>query len=93
MTRPDIPRLTTQTIVYSRTGNSPEHDNLLLPNGRTVGETSTEELRPILARFVDGAHTLGRAILVAKYAEVIREVSEAASMKAITEFLKAKDKC
>jgi hypothetical protein len=90
--RPAINRLTGRTIVYSKSGNSPEHDGLLLPTGKTVGETSTEELRPILARFgVENPHTAGRAVIVAEYARVIGEVYSAAGMAALKQYLKDKD--
>jgi hypothetical protein len=83
-----LQKITTQTITYSRSGNAPEFDGLMLPGGRKIGETETEELRSILARFgIAGAFTTGRAQLVAEYARVIGEVYNAAGLKAITEFL------
>jgi hypothetical protein len=88
-----LPRLTTETITYSRSGNAPEHDLLPLPGGGKVGETETEKLRSILGRFgIAGAFTIGRAQLVAEYARQISEVAHAASLKAITEFLESREK-
>jgi len=56
MTRPDIiPRLTTQTIVYGRSGNSPEHDNLLpLLRGRmwTAEQSSSVVMLNLSAAFL-----------------------------------------
>jgi hypothetical protein len=94
MTRPDIiPRLTTQTIVYGRSGNSPEHDNLLLPNGKRVCEVSTDELRALLAPFIEGAHVDGRAIIVRRYAEFVGGIFNEAGLRAVKDFLESKDKC
>jgi hypothetical protein len=95
MTRPDIiPRLTTQTIVYGRSGNSPEHDNLLLPNGKKISEVSTEELRPLLAQLgIENAHTDGRAIIVRRYAEFISGIFNEAGLRAVKDFLESKNKC
>jgi hypothetical protein len=91
--RPDnIPRLTTQTIVYSRTGNDPSHDHILLPNGKKVSEVSTEELRPLLAKLgIENAHTDGRAIIVRRYAEFIGGIFNDAGLRAVKEFLKEQD--
>jgi hypothetical protein len=89
MTRPDsIPRLTTQTIVYSKSGNSPEHDNLRLPNGKTIAESTTDEIRQIFGQLgIEGAHTDGRAIIVRRYHEFISGIYDAAGLRAVKEFL------
>jgi hypothetical protein len=90
--RPAINRMTGQTIVYSRSGNSPEHDNLLLPNGKKVSETSTEDLRPLLAKLgIENAHTDGRAIIVRRYAEFIGGIFNEAGLRAVKEFLESKE--
>jgi hypothetical protein len=90
--RPAINRMTGQTIVYSRSGNSPEYDNLLLPNGKKVSETSTEDLRPLLAKLgIENAHTDGRAIIVRRYAEFIGGIFNEAGLRAVKEFLESKE--
>jgi hypothetical protein len=81
-----------KTIVYSKTGNSPEHDNLLLPNGKKVSEVSTEELRPLLAKVgIENAHTDGRAIIVRRYAEFIGGIFNEAGLRAVRDFLEEQD--
>jgi hypothetical protein len=73
---PELRKITTHTIFYSASGNSPEHDRLPIPDSdRTVGETDTETLRAIFAKFgIENAWTEGRASLVAKWAKFIGEV-------------------
>ena len=86
--RPAINRMTGRTIIYSRSGNSPEHDNLLLPNGKKIGEVSTDEIRQIFGQLgIEGAHIDGRAIVVRRYAEFIGGIFNAAGLRAVKEFL------
>jgi hypothetical protein len=90
--RPAINRMTTQTIVYSKSGNSPEHDGLLLPNGRKIGESTTVEIRQIFGQLgIEGAHTDGRAIIVRRYAEFIGGIFNEAGLRAVKEFLETKN--
>jgi hypothetical protein len=85
--------MTGQVIEYGRSGNSPEHDSLLLPNGKTVGETSTEELRPMLARFnIPHVFTAGRAQIVAEYARISGEIFNEAGRKALDAWLAQRGK-
>jgi len=92
--RPAINRMTGRTIVYSRTGNAPEHDNLLLPNGKKIGEVSTDEIRQIFGQLgIEGAHIDGRAIVVRRYAEFIGGIFNAAGLRAVKEFLEQQNKC
>ena len=92
--RPSINRMVGQTIVYSRSGNSPEHDCVLLPNGRTVGESTTDEIRQIFGQLgIEGAHIDGRAIVVRRYAEFIGGIFNAAGLRAVKEFLEQQNKC
>jgi hypothetical protein len=89
-----LQRISTKTVVFSRTGNSPEFDDLMLVNGKTVGETSTDELRSLLARFgIESAHRAGRAQIVSEYAALIKEVYDAAGVAAVKAFLEEKEKC
>jgi hypothetical protein len=67
------------------------HDDLKLPSGRTIGETDTDSLRHEFARLgVAEAQTAGRHILCQRYAELLAAIGEAASEKAIAEFLESK---
>jgi hypothetical protein len=89
MTRPDnIPRLTTQTIIYSASGNSPQHDSLPLPDGPTVGQASTDDLRGIFAKFgIENCWTDGRAAMVSRWADFIGKVYSEAGQQAVRQFL------
>ena len=89
--RPAINRMTGRTIVYSRSGNSPEHDNLLLPNGKKIGEVSTDEIRQIFGQLgIEGAHIDGRAIIVGRYHEFISGIYDAAGLRAVKEYLEGR---
>jgi hypothetical protein len=91
---PTIQRITGRTIVFSKSGNSPEHDGLLLPNGKKISETGTEELRSILAALgVENAFIDGRAILCSRYADLIGDVYHKAGMAAVKSYLEDKKKC
>jgi len=80
--------------VYSRTGNSPEHDSLLLPNNKTVAETSDDEIRQIAARLgIENAWTAGRAQVVSQYHTLIKDVYDDAGMAAVKKYLEDKQKC
>ena len=57
-----------------------QHDDLLLPNGSTVGQTSNEVLRPMLARFIEGAHTRPRNEIVAEYAAALTETNPTSAL-------------
>jgi hypothetical protein len=85
----ELQKITTRTIMYSASGNSPEHDRLPLPDTeRTVGETDTETLRGIFAKFgIDNAWTEGRASLVSKWAKFIGEVYAEAGQAAVSKLL------
>jgi hypothetical protein len=66
-------------------------DHLKLPSGKLLGEVPTESLRHELARIgVKDAHTAGRHIIAERYAAILMEIGEAASEKAIAEFLESK---
>ena len=85
---PALKRITTQTIIYSASGNSPEHDSLPLPDGRKVGEVDTESLRGIFAKFgLADCWTDGRASLVSKWASFIGDVYAKAGQEAVKQFL------
>jgi hypothetical protein len=90
VTRPSIPRLTGQTIIFSATGNNPAHDSLPLPDtDKTVGEVDTETLRGIFAKFgIENAWTDGRAAIVNRWADFIGEVYGRAGQAAVRDFLK-----
>jgi hypothetical protein len=59
-----------------------------LPGGRKAGDVGTDELRQILSRLgVEGAHSLGRNVLLEKYRAMLAKIGNAASNKAIADFL------
>ena len=83
-----IQTLTARTISVSGSGNDPAHDPLKLPNGKTIKETPTDELRSLLARFgITDAHTAPRTEIVARYAAVIEDVFNRAGEAAVNDFL------
>jgi hypothetical protein len=89
MSRPEIQRLTGRTIIYSKSGNDPAHDSLMLPTGKTIAETPTEELRAIFVRFkIENAHTDGRAIICSRYAALVSDVFNKAGEAALKAFLR-----
>jgi hypothetical protein len=65
------------------------HDHLPLPPPyKTVGETPTEVLRGVFAKLnIADAHTAGRHILCEAYARMLMAIGEAASERAIAEWL------
>jgi hypothetical protein len=88
VTRPSIPRLTGQTIIYSATGNDPAHDKLPLPDTeRTVGQVGIDELRGIFAKFGIDSQTAGRAEIVSRYAELVGKIYSEAGALAVKQFL------
>jgi hypothetical protein len=67
------------------------HDHLKFPNGKTIGATDTDTLRHEFARLgIADAHTAGRHILCDRYAMKLMQIGEAASEKAIAEWLESK---
>ena len=88
--------LTSTKAFVAHTGdqhNGPSHapshwDHLPVPNGGTVGSMPTEVLRRLCHRMgIEGAHSVGRATLLDSFALKLRQVGNAASDKAIMEFL------
>jgi hypothetical protein len=79
---PAIQRLTGRTIIFSKSGNDPSHDSLPLPDGRTVSECSTDDLRGIFAKFgIENCWTDGRAAIVSRWADFIGKVYSEAGQK------------
>jgi hypothetical protein len=67
------------------------HDDLKLPSGRLVGQVNNEELRAELARVgIEGAHSDGRNIIVARYAAILQNVFNLAGNAAVAAFLQSK---
>jgi hypothetical protein len=66
---------------------------LSLPNGSTVEQTPTEELRRVLAPFVEGAHTVHRLQLVDDYAAALKRVHDVGGVKAVEAWWKNPGVC
>jgi len=67
-----------------------QHDNLMLPNGSTVGQTDNETLRRLLAPFVDGAHTKPRNEIVEIYWAALKRIHDDAGNAAVNAWLQEK---
>jgi hypothetical protein len=64
------------------------YDHLLLPDGRKLGDTPTEELRPILSRMgVRDAHTRPRPEVAADFNVILDRVRVEAGDRAVATFL------
>jgi len=89
MAEPQLKKITTQTILFSASGNDPSHDQMPLPEtDRTVGETDTESLRGIFAKFgIADAWTAGRSVIVSRYADLIGKIYAEAGAVAVKQFL------
>ncbi len=67
------------------------HDDLLLPNGKRVGDVGTELPAMLIALKVPGAsHSAGRAANVESYAKHIATIREAAADTAVASWLARK---
>ena len=63
-------------------------DSLRLPSGKTIGESSNEEVRTQLLRLnIEGAATDGRNIICGRYAGLLADLGKVAADKATQEFL------
>jgi hypothetical protein len=97
MTRPDtIHRLTGRTVIFSKSGNDPSHDSLCLPNGKTIAESTTDEIRAVAAALeIPEAWTAGRAQIVSAYADRIGAIYHESGMAAVKNYLQSleKQKC
>jgi hypothetical protein len=80
------------SLVSTSTFGGPVGDptnDLMLPNGSTVGQVSNEVLRGQLAKLgIEGAHTKPRSQLVDAYAAMLKRIGDEGSAKAIDAFLK-----
>ena len=66
-------------------------NSLPLPNGKTVAETSNEELRSILDKLgLEGSHTKPRNQLVEAYAAMLKRIHDDAGRAAVDAFLQSK---
>jgi len=64
------------------------YDHLRLPSGKTIGETSNEELRTLLGRLnIEGAHRDGRMVIAERFAAVCTEVFNRAGHAALAAWL------
>lgn len=62
-------------------------NDLALPNGSTVGQTSNEVLRQQFARLnIEGAHVDGIQTLIARYAQMLDRIRTDAGNIAVNEF-------
>jgi hypothetical protein len=87
--RPSINRLTGQVIEYGRHGNSSAHDNLVLPTGKKIADSSLDEIRSVMAALGDDrAFVDGRALLCSRYHERVSEIFHTAGAAAVKNYLK-----
>jgi hypothetical protein len=92
--RPAINRMVGTTTIYGKHGNNPAHDNLLLPTGKRIADSSLDEIRSVMAALgVENAFVDGRAVLCARYHELISGIYDAAGMAAVKKYLEDKQKC
>ena len=64
------------------------HDSLMTPAGSTIGLTSTESLRPQLAKLgIRDAHTRPRDAIVEDYYQMMRKVHDEAGSAAVDAWL------
>jgi hypothetical protein len=91
----DLPnKISVKTVSVSASGNSPAHDDLKLPSGKTVRETDTDSLRRELSQFeIEGVYTRPRAEIVADYASILQKIFDEAGHRALAELLEKKSKC
>jgi hypothetical protein len=85
----------TQQITHSQIGSTvalplAHYSNLSLPNGSTVGQTPPEEIRRLLAPFIERASTRPITEVVGDYAKTMRRVFEDAGERAVTDWWKEK---
>jgi hypothetical protein len=68
------------------------HDNLALPDGRTIGAVETGELHRIFDAIglADFSHSKGRTDNVEAYAAHLKQIHDAAGAQAVAEFLAGK---
>ncbi len=64
-----------------------QFDSVRLPNNKTIGETSNEELRAQLLKLnVEDAATEGRHIIAERWAKKLQGIFDAAGNQAVAEF-------
>jgi hypothetical protein len=64
------------------------YDHLLLPDGRRLGDTDTDQLRPILSKLgVKDSHTRPRPEISHDYAVLLERVHNEAGDRAVATFL------
>jgi hypothetical protein len=64
------------------------YDHLLLPDGRKLGDTPTEQLRPILSKLgIRDSHTRPRPEVAHDYAVLLEKIHNEAGDRAVATFL------
>jgi hypothetical protein len=86
--RPSINRMVGTTTTYGKHGNDPAFDNLVLPTGKKIADSSLDEIRSVMAALGDDrAFVDGRALLCSRYHERISDIFNAAGAAAVKSYL------
>jgi hypothetical protein len=81
-------RLSGQVIEYGRYGNSSSHDELVLPSGKKIKDSTLDEIRSVMAALGDDrAFIDGRALLCSRYHERISDIFNTAGAAAVKQYL------
>jgi hypothetical protein len=92
--RPTINRMVGTTTIYGKHGNDPSQDDLLLPTGKKIADSTLDEIRSVMAALGDDrAFIDGRALLCSRYHERISEIFNKAGAAAVKDYLERKQKC